>query len=253
MTTKNNILIYIIIFIIIILIIFSTYYFYYNKKIKSSTPSTLTNNDKLKLANYKKKIIEEINRTSRVNEPFIDFNNKSVDTRITDYVPTKCESLHVGLENGAVNEEKIVKCSNIFPLTDKYMDGNFKVKCHDNFKWNMYEFNCNVKGIDEKIDITGNWHGFRFTDDEKNGTVPIDFNRELTEEEKNNPRNTIIIKNFNLETEKGIVYIDGRDSEIQYIKTVGYVIGTFPIGFKFIDNGKFNILLCPGFFLKKAE
>ena len=84
--------------------------------------------------------------------------------------------------------------------------------------------------------------------------MPIDFNRELTEEEKNNPGNSFIVKNFNLDTEKGEYNVDLKYGEIVYINTIGYTIpNVLPFGLKFYNNGNFNILLGPGAFIKKAE
>jgi hypothetical protein len=254
--TQNSInMIYIV--PIVLLVIGILIFFYIKKKNSnniSSTSSTSSNsnneNDIKKQKLYKENIIKSINEYNGIKskENFYNFNNiiVSPDSPVNPYEGFDCLSTVAG--NGKINDTKDVSCSTVF---NPFFEGNFSLKCNLDKKWEVIDYNCKTKGLTDKKDLTGKWKILPLTQEEQNGSVPINYDRELSEEEKNNPRNYIIFKNFNMDTEKGVSYVDGKDLDYEYIKNIGYTFGNlFPVGMTFVDNN-YDKIVGSKFYIKK--
>lgn len=154
------------------------------------------------------------------------------------------------LGKGKIGDKNEVLCSEVF---NPFFEGKFNVKCNKDKKWEVTDYNCKSKGIIEKKDITGNWQAIKLTDDEEKGIVPTDYQRSLSDTEKQNPDNFINFKSFDMNTEKGVMYADRRDIDYEYIPEIGYTIGNiFPVGMTFVDNN-YNKIVGPKFFMKKVD
>ena len=172
-------------------------------------------------------------------------NVNKVQNEQKDY---DCISDITGPGKGKINDTYNLPCSKVF---NPFFEGNFNLKCNSDKKWEVTDYNCKTKGLTDKKDLTGKWKVIRLTNDERNGTVPINYERDLTDEEKNNERNYFTFKSFNMDTEKGVIFADGRDSDYKYIKDIGYTAGkSFPVGMTFVDN-KYDTIVGPHFFFKK--
>ena len=210
-------------------------------------PSPVIENIEQRKLQYKKNIINSINKHNGivVKENFIYFNNiiDMSDDSMKDY-----DCIGSYPEKGKINDISNVPCSKVF---NPFFEGNFNLKCNSDKKWEITDYNCKTKGLTDKKDLTGKWKMLRLTDDEISGNVPINYERDLTDEEKQNERNYTIFKSFDMNTEKGKIYGDGRDIDYEYIKDVGYTVGNlFPIGMTFVDN-KYDTIVGSKFFMKK--
>lgn len=209
--------------------------------------SPVIDNTNQKKLQYKKNIINSINKHNGVvvKENFIYFNNiiDMSDDSMKDY---DCIGSYPG--KGKINDISNIPCSKVY---NPFFEGDFNLKCNSDKKWEITDYNCKTKGLTDKKDLTGKWKMLRLTNDEISGNVPINYERDLTDEEKQNERNYTIFKSFDMNTEKGILYGDGRDIDYEYIKDVGYTVGNlFPIGMTFVDN-KYDTIVGPKFFMKK--
>ena len=248
--TSNN-YIYFILFIFLIIGLGLGFVFYKKKSGTSNTntPPSKIDNEKRKLE-YKKNIINSINKRNGIvtKENFVDFNN-IITTQTPGSVKQNydCNGIYTG--EGKINDNIVVPCSKVF---NPFFEGNFNLKCNSDKKWEVIDYNCKTKGLTEKHDLTGKWKAIRLSPNEKTGDVPINYERDLNDEEKLNERNYIVYKSFDDNTENGTLAADGRDNiEYQYIKDVGYTVGNlFPIGMTFVDN-KYNTLVGSNFFMKK--
>jgi hypothetical protein len=267
----------ILIIVIIFLLIGSISYYYYNSKNSANNTQndSQKNNqnesqNKEKLLEYKKNIIKKTNEHNGIvsKENFIDFNNIIKKSTVKDYNGNVSKENFVdfnsyGIDNspikdydcngpfsdkGKINDVKNVSCSKVF---NPFFKGDFTIKCNTDKKWEVTNYNCETKGLIEKKDLTGKWKLIRLTDDEKNGIVPIDYNRDMSDEEKLDERNYITFKSFDPVTGKGKMFVDGRDIDYEYINSVGYTVGDlFPIGMTFVNND-YNIIVGSRFFFKK--
>lgn len=210
--------------------------------------SPVTDNTDQKKFQYKKNIINSINKDNGVvvKENFIYFNDMSVmsPNPIKDY---DCIGQYPG--KGKINDISNIPCSKVF---NPFFEGDFNLKCNSDKIWEITDYNCKTKGLTDKKELTGKWKIVRLTNDEISGNVPINYERDLTDEEKQNERNYIIFKSFDMDTEKGKLFVDGgRDTDYEYIKDVGYTVGNlFPIGMTFVDN-KYDTIVGSKFFMKK--
>ena len=210
-------------------------------------PSPVTNDTEQKKFQYKKNIINSINKHNGivVKENFIQFNDMHdmSSNLIKDY---DCIGVYPG--KGKINDTSKVQCSKVF---NPFFEGDFNLKCNSDKKWEITDYNCKTKGLTDKKDLTGKWKTIGLTRDEISGNVPINYERDLTDEEKQNERNYITFKSFDMDTEKGKMFVDGRDGDYEYIKDVGYTVGDlFPVGMTFVDN-KYDTIVGSKFFMKK--
>lgn len=243
----NNYIYYI---VPIVFLILGLLYFYKksNKTVISSQtgPNTIYNTEQKKLQ-YKKNIIDSINKYNGVvvKENFVNFNDTfdMSDPSMKDY---DCIGNYLG--KGKINDNSKIPCSKVF---NPFFEGDFNVKCNSDKKWEVTDYNCKTKGLTDKKDLTGKWKMIRLTDDEISGKEPINYERDLTDEEKQNERNYTIFKSFDMNTEKGKMSVDGKDTDYEYIKDVGYTVGNlFPVGMTFVNNNYDNIIGSK-FFMKK--
>ena len=209
-------------------------------------PNTIYNTEQKKLQ-YKKNIIDSINKYNGivVKENFVNFNDIH-DTSDPSMIDYDCNGRFPG--KGKINDNSKIPCSKVF---NPFFEGDFNIKCNSDKKWEVTDFNCKSKGLTDKKDLTGKWKTILLTDDERSGNKPINYERDLTDEEKQNERNYTTFKSFDMNTEKGILFGDGRDIDYEYIKDIGYTVGKlFPVGMTFVNNNYDNIV-GSHFFLKK--